>query len=102
LHGIAFGTWPWENLSRNSTQRSSPPPASGTRQSVLFSPPILQCSRVAPTAEDRFYSSSLTLADGRLMTLFGSGSKSIEVYNRGTSTWSPAIATPAQMAQHQY
>ena len=72
------------------------------RESYLFSPASLQWSRVAPTAQDRFYSSTLTLADGRLMTLFGSGSKSIEVYNPGTSTWAAPIATPAQMAHHQY
>lgn len=72
------------------------------RQSFLFNPATLQWSRVAPTAEDRFYSSTLTLADGRLMTLFGSGSKSIEVYNPVTSTWGASIATPAPMAHHQY
>ena len=44
----------------------------------------------------------MTLADGRLLTLFGSGSKSIEVYDPSTSTWSASIPTPAQMAHHQY
>jgi plastocyanin len=72
------------------------------RESFLFSPTTLQWSRVSPTAQDRFYSSTLTLPDGRLMTLFGSGSKSIEVYNPGTGTWSPAVSTPASMAHHQY
>lgn len=72
------------------------------RQSFLFDPPSLTWSRVPPTAEDRFYSSTLTLSDGRLITLFGSGSKSIEVYNPGTSTWAAPIAAPPAMAHHQY
>lgn len=72
------------------------------RQSFLFSPVSLQWSRVAPTAEERFYSSTLTLADGRLMTLYGSGSKSIEVYDPGAGTWGAPIAMPASMAHHQY
>ena len=73
------------------------------RQSFLFSPTTLQWSRVAPTAEDRFYSSSLTLPDGRLMTLFGSASKSIELYDPGTSTWAAPMPVPQPaMAHHQY
>ncbi|MFL6602560.1 MAG: galactose oxidase-like domain-containing protein [Steroidobacteraceae bacterium] len=72
------------------------------RESFLFSPATLQWSRVPPTAEERFYSSTLTLADGRLMTLFGSGSKSIEIYDPGTSTWAAPIPFPPSMAHHQY
>lgn len=72
------------------------------RESFSFDPATLQWSRVAPTAHERFYSSTLTLADGRLMTLFGSASKSIEIFDTGTSTWAAPIATPAGMAHHQY
>jgi len=72
------------------------------RESFLFDPPTLQWSRVPPTAQDRFYSSTLTVGDGHLITLFGSGSKSIEVYNPITATWAAPIATPASMAHHQY
>jgi plastocyanin len=72
------------------------------KESFLFDAPTLQWSRVPPTTDERFYSSTLTLADGRLITLYGSGSKSIEVYNPGTSTWSAPVATPASMDHHQY
>ena len=72
------------------------------RESFFFDPATLQWSRVAPTAQDRFYSSTLTLADGRLMTLFGSASKSIEIFNPGPKTWDAPVATPASMALHQY
>lgn len=72
------------------------------RESFAFDPATLQWSHVMPTAQERFYSSTLTLADGRLMTLFGSASKSIEIFDPGTSTWGATIATPVSMAHHQY
>ena len=72
------------------------------RQSFSFDPATLAWSRVSPTADERFYSSTLTLADGKLMTLFGSASKSIEVFDPGTGNWSAPLATPAGMAHHQY
>lgn len=72
------------------------------RQSFLFNPATLQWSRVPPTAHDRFYSTTLTMPDGRLLTLYGSASKSLEVYNPGTSTWAAPIPAPAAMAHHQF
>jgi hypothetical protein len=73
------------------------------RESFLFHPGTLQWSRTAPTADERFYSTTLTVADGRLITLFGSASKSIEVYNPAAGTWGAPIAalTPA-MAHHVF
>ncbi len=72
------------------------------RESFFFDPATLHWSHVVPTAHERFYSSTLTLADGRLMTLFGSASKSIEIFDPGTSTWGAPLATPGGMAHHQF
>lgn len=72
------------------------------RESFSFDPATLQWSHRVATAHERFYSSTLTLADGKLMTLFGSASKSIEVFDPGTATWAPPVATPGAMAHHQY
>jgi plastocyanin len=65
------------------------------RQSYLFHPSTLLWSRTAETTEDRFYSTSLTLADGKVLTLFGSASRSIEVYNPMAGTWSMPKPLPA-------
>src|SRR5207253_4668755 len=51
---------------------------------------------------DRFYSTTFTLADGRILTLFGSASKSIEVYDPVAGTWSGPFPCPASMNQHIY
>jgi len=64
------------------------------RESYLFDPISHQWSRTDPTAEDRFYSTTLTLADGRLLTLYGSSSLSIEVYNPTPGTWDAPIGLP--------
>ena len=72
------------------------------RESFFFDPATLQWSHVVPTADERFYSSTLTLADGRLMTLFGSASKTLEIFDPGTSAWGAPMATPASMVHHQY
>ena len=72
----------------------------GNQQSLLFHPSTLRWERTAPTARGRFYPSTLTLQDGKLLTLFGSPlpgvpEKSIEVYDPATSTWSAPKALPA-------
>ncbi|HEU4539683.1 MAG TPA: galactose oxidase-like domain-containing protein [Jiangellaceae bacterium] len=73
------------------------------RETYLFDPGSLTWTRKNPTAAERFYSTTLTLADGRLLTLYGSGSKSLEVYDPGTGTWSPPINVPMPaMGHHQY
>jgi hypothetical protein len=72
------------------------------QQSFLFDPVARQWSRTQPTADQRFYSTTLTLADGRLMTLFGSASKSIEIYDPVAGTWSVPITCPASMNQHVF
>jgi plastocyanin len=65
------------------------------REAYRFHPTGLNWSRTNPTAQDRFYSTSLTLADGKILTLFGSASKSIEVYDPAAGTWSAPKALPA-------
>ena len=72
------------------------------RESFSFDPATLQWAHEPRTAEERFYSSTLTLNDGRLVTLFGSGSKSLEIFDPATNTWGAPIAAPASMHHHQY
>jgi plastocyanin len=57
-------------------------------------------SRTGDTADARFYASTITLADGRLLTLHGNGgpapvSNTIEVYDPGAGAWSAPKAMPA-------
>jgi hypothetical protein len=59
----------------------------------------LTWTRVADTAQDRFYSTTLTLPDGRAATLYGSGSKSIELYTQGVG-WAAPIPMPVSMNHH--
>ena len=70
------------------------------REAYLFDPPSLVWSRVQPTTEQRFYSTTLTLANGKALTILGGtptsiAAKSIEIYNPGASAWDPPIALPA-------
>lgn len=71
------------------------------QQSLLFHPATLSWERVAPTTGGRFYPSTFTLHDGKLLTMFGSHlpfvfpEKSIEVFDCATGTWSAPKALPA-------
>ena len=72
------------------------------REAYLFdSDPVnLRWTRVPPTADPRFYSTTLTLANGNALTILGGTStsivsKSIEIYDPGSNTWSPPILLPA-------
>jgi hypothetical protein len=58
---------------------------------------------VADTVHDRFYSTTLTLADGRAATFFGGlgATKTVQVYTHGTG-WAAPIAMPASMNHHLY
>jgi len=58
-------------------------------------------AQVANTANDRFYATTMVIGDGRAVTLFGSGSKSIEVYTHGAG-WAAPIPTPPGMMHHEY
>ena len=64
------------------------------RETYLFHAPTQLWSRGQPTHQDRFYSTTLTLADGKILTLFGSSSRSVEVYDPLPGTWSAPIPLP--------
>jgi plastocyanin len=76
-------------------------PSRQGNQSYLFDPTAEQWQLVQPTTDARFYATTLTLNDGRLLTLFGSASKSIEVYTQGTG-WAAPVTMPASMHHHQF
>jgi plastocyanin len=74
----------------------------GNQQSLLFhsDPATLRWEQTASTARGRFYPSTITLDDGKLLTMFGSPlpglpEKSIEVYDPQAGTWSAPKALPA-------
>ncbi len=71
-------------------------------KAFLFDPPTETWVETGATAHNRFYSTTLTLADGRAITLFGSASKSIEAYDPGTGTWAAPVAMPAAFNHHVY
>jgi hypothetical protein len=70
-------------------------------KTFVFDPPSLTWTRVADTAHQRFYSTTLTLGDSSVATLYGSASKSIEIYTHGVG-WAAPIGMPASMIHHQY
>jgi FtsP/CotA-like multicopper oxidase with cupredoxin domain len=72
----------------------------GNQQSLLFHPSTLRWEQTAITAGGRFYPSTLTLHDGKLLTIFGGPlpglpEKSIEVYDPASGTWSAPKPLPA-------
>lgn len=66
-------------------------------------PVALNWTRVADTAGDRFYATTLTLGDGRAATFYGglAPSKSVEIYTHGAG-WGAPIAMPVGMNHHAY
>ena len=74
----------------------------GSALAFLFDPPANTWSQTGSTADSRFYSTSMTIGNGRVLTLFGSASKTIEVYDPGAGTWAASPALPATMNHHQY
>jgi plastocyanin len=70
-------------------------------RSFTFNPSNLTWMQVDDTADDRFYATTLVIADGRALTLFGSASKSIEAYTQGAG-WAAPIAMPATMHHHVF
>lgn len=69
----------------------------GGQQSFLFHPTGTQWAPTAATAGNRFYATTMTLADGRLLTMFGYPN-TIEVYSPSTGTWGAPIALPSPPA----
>jgi plastocyanin len=79
--------------------------SSGEQQTLLFHPGTMQWERKPPTAKGRFYASTFTLADGKLLTLFGSlGPDTIEVYDPAAAggTWSAPKPLPATFDYRYY
>lgn len=74
----------------------------GNVRAFLFDPTSLTWSQTGDTTDTRFYSTTLTLGDGRALTLFGSASKTIELYNPGSGTWVAPIGLPIAMHHHQF
>ncbi len=70
-------------------------------RSFIFDPTTDTWSQVEDTADDRFYATTLTIADGRAITLFGSASKSIEAYTHGTG-WAAPVGLPVSYHHHIY
>jgi FtsP/CotA-like multicopper oxidase with cupredoxin domain len=63
-------------------------------EAFLFDPATSTWSLTGSTANDRFYATTFTLADGKALTLFGNAA-TIEVYDPGTGTWSAPKPLPA-------
>lgn len=70
-------------------------------KAFTFDPTSLIWDRVDDTAGARFYSTTLGLGDGRAATLYGSASKTIEIYEHGVG-WAAPITMPASMNHHVY
>ncbi len=75
-------------------------PGGNEVNAFLFDPATRTWSQTASTADPRFYATTLTLADGNCITLFGSGSKSIEQFTG--ATWPTRVVTPAAMDHHVF
>jgi len=73
----------------------------GGQQAFLFPPSTAQWEDVNPTQDNRFYATTLTLDDGRLLTMYGNAD-SIEVFNPGPKGWDAPIVLPAAMDYRYY
>jgi hypothetical protein len=75
-------------------------PGGNEINAFLFDPATRSWAQTASTVDARFYATTVTLADGSSITLFGSGSKSIEQFT-GT-TWPMRVVTPPTMDHHVF
>ncbi len=66
-----------------------------------FDPAALTWTRVGDTAENRFYSTTLTLADSTAVTLYGPSAKNFERYTHGVG-WAAPVGFAASMNHHQF
>lgn len=69
-------------------------------KAFAFDPAALTWTRVGDTVHNRFYATTLTLANGTAMTLYGNH-KSYEIYTHGAG-WAAPVPFPASMNHHQY
>jgi hypothetical protein len=93
--GHAFVDTPEGHLLVNGGYRTD------VRKAYLFNPGTRVWSVAASSANLRFYPTTITLADGKVMTMYGSGSKNHEIFTPGGS-WSAPVAWPAALNHHQY
>lgn len=69
-------------------------------KAFVFDPGALTWTRVADTVGNRFYATTMTLADATAATLYGNV-KTVEVYTHGAG-WAAPLVMPPAMNQHQY
>lgn len=78
------------------------------KKAYLFNPSAETWAATDPTDFGRFYATTLTLSDGKAMTLLGSNlgapgtSYNIELFDPVAGTWGPPIALPPEMNVHVY
>jgi len=95
--GHAFVDTPEGHLLVNGGYRSD------VRKAYLFNPGTRAWSVAASTANLRFYPTTITLADGNVMTMYGSGSKNHEIFTPGgAGSWSAPVAWPAALNHHRF
>ena len=97
--GHAFVDTPAGHLLVNGGYRSD------VRKAYLFNPGTRTWSTAASTTNNRFYPTTITLADGKVMTMYGSGSKNHEIFTPnggGAGTWSAPVSWPVTLNHHQY
>ncbi len=65
---------------------------SGTLKAThIFDPVTETWTQVADMHDARWYPTVLTLEDGRIMAVSGSGSSTVEIYDAGTDTWQTVV-----------
>jgi hypothetical protein len=74
----------------------------GRRLTFEFDPSSLAWSKVADSTDPRYYATTMPVADGSAITLFGSASKSIEHYDRAAKAWTNRKGAPAAMGHHVF
>jgi FtsP/CotA-like multicopper oxidase with cupredoxin domain len=88
-------------LAHGGETAAAPPSNANNQQAFLFHPSTTQWELVKPTQGNRFYATTMTLDDGRLLTMYGNAN-TIEVFKPGPKTWDPEIALPVAMNYRFY
>ena len=73
----------------------------GNVRAFLFDAASEQWSETASTQESRFYPTTITLADGKALALYGSFTKTIEVFDPAGGSWSAPIDLSG-LSQHEF
>lgn len=66
-----------------------------------FNPGTSSWAQVQDTVHNRFYATTLTIGDGRAVTLYGPGVDEIEVYTHGPG-WTPPAPVAGAMVHHEF